>query len=389
MRKVLTLLGTRPELIKMSLVIARLDRLTRHVLVHTGQNHDYELNQVFFEDLGIRRPDHFLAAAGATPAETIGRVIMAADAVLATEQPDAVLIYGDTNSGLGVIAAKRRKIPVFHMEAGNRCFDQRVPEELNRKVIDHLSDVNMVLTEHARRYLLAEGLPAERIFKVGSHMAEVLSRFRNKIDASDVLQRLGLTADHYFLVSAHREENVDDETHLAGLLAGLDALASRYGWPIIVSTHPRTRKRLSADVAAGLSPLIRFLPPFGFTDYVRLQLGAYCVLSDSGTITEEAALLDLPAVTMRDAIERPEGMDAGTLVMAGLAPDRLLDAVRCVRDGWPGRRFAGRVSDYEAGAVSAKVVRIVLSYIDQVDRVVWSKRPSGPAEPGLDGEAPS
>ena len=389
MRKVLTLLGTRPELIKMSLVIARLDRLTRHVLVHTGQNHDYELNQVFFEDLGIRRPDHFLAAAGATPAETIGRVIMAADAVLASEQPDAVLIYGDTNSGLGVIAAKRRKIPVFHMEAGNRCFDQRVPEELNRKVIDHLSDVNMVLTEHARRYLLAEGLPAERIFKVGSHMAEVLGHFRNKIDASDVLQRLGLTADHYFLVSAHREENVDDETHLAGLLAGLDALASRYGWPIIVSTHPRTRKRLSAEVAAGLSPLIRFLPPFGFTDYVRLQLGAYCVLSDSGTITEEAALLDLPAVTMRDAIERPEGMDAGTLVMAGLAPDRLLDAVRCVRDGWPGRRFAGRVSDYEAGAVSAKVVRIVLSYIDQVDRVVWSKQPSGPAEPGLEGEAPS
>jgi UDP-N-acetylglucosamine 2-epimerase (non-hydrolysing) len=389
MRKVLTLLGTRPELIKMSLVIARLDRLTRHVLVHTGQNHDYELNQVFFEDLGIRRPDHFLAAAGATSAETIGRVIMAADAVLASEQPDAVLIYGDTNSGLGVIAAKRRKIPVFHMEAGNRCFDQRVPEELNRKVIDHLSDVNMVLTEHARRYLLAEGLPAERIFKVGSHMAEVLGRFRNKIDASDVLQRLGLTADHYFLVSAHREENVDDETHLAGLLAGLDALASRYGWPIIVSTHPRTRKRLSADVAARLSPLIRFLPPFGFTDYVRLQLGAYCVLSDSGTITEEAALLDLPAVTMRDAIERPEGMDAGTLVMAGLAPDRLLDAVRCVRDGWPGRRFAGRVSDYEAGAVSAKVVRIVLSYIDQVDRVVWSKQPSGPAEPGLEGEAPS
>lgn len=389
MRKVLTLLGTRPELIKMSLVIARLDRLTRHVLVHTGQNHDYELNQVFFEDLDIRRPDHFLAAAGATPAETIGRVIMAADAVLATEQPDAVLIYGDTNSGLAVIAAKRRKIPVFHMEAGNRCFDQRVPEELNRKVIDHLSDVNMVLTEHARRYLLAEGLPAERIFKVGSHMAEVLDRFRNKIDASDVLQRLGLAADRYFLVSAHREENVDDEAHLAGLLAGLDALALRYGWPIIVSTHPRTRKRLSADVAAGLSPLIRFLSPFGFTDYVRLQLGAYCVLSDSGTITEEAALLDLPAVTMRDAIERPEGMDAGTLVMAGLAPDRLLDAVRCVRDGWPGRRFAGHVPDYEAGAVSAKVVRIVLSYIDQVDRVVWSKAPSGPMEPGLEGEAPS
>jgi len=376
MRKILTIVGTRPELIKMSLVMGRLDRLTRHVLVHTGQNHDYELNQVFFEDLGIRRPDHFLAVAGGTPAETIGRIITAADTVLAAEQPDAVLIYGDTNSGLAVIAAKRRKIPVFHMEAGNRCFDQRVPEELNRKVIDHLSDVNMVLTEHARRYLLAEGLPADRIFKVGSHMAEVLDHFRDKIDGSDVLQRLALDDDRFFLVSAHREENVDDPEHLAGLLAGLDTLAQRHGWPIIVSTHPRTRKRLSTRAAADISPLIRFLPPFGFTDYVRLQLGAYCVLSDSGTITEEAALLDLPAVTMRDAIERPEGMDAGTLVMAGLRPDRLLDAVCCVRDGWPGRRFAGRVPDYEAGAVSAKVVRIVLSYIDHVNRVVWSKPPT-------------
>jgi UDP-N-acetylglucosamine 2-epimerase (non-hydrolysing) len=359
----------------MSLVMARLDRLSTHVLVHTGQNHDYELNQVFFDDLGIRRPDHFLAVAGGTPAETIGRVITAADAVFAAERPDAVLIYGDTNSGLAVIAAKRRKIPVFHMEAGNRCFDQRVPEELNRKVIDHLSDVNMVLTEHARRYLLAEGLAGDRIFKVGSHMAEVLDHFRGKIGMSDVLDRLALEEGRFFLVSAHREENVDDPEHLAGLLAGLDTLARRYGWPIIVSTHPRTRKRLTADAAAGLSPFIRFLPPFGFTDYVRLQLGAYCVLSDSGTITEEAALLDLPAVTIRDAIERPEGMDAGTLVMAGLMPDRLVDAVNCVRDGWPGRRFAGRVPDYEAGAVSAKVVRIVLSYIDQVNRVVWSKPP--------------
>ncbi len=388
MRKILTVLGTRPELIKMSLVMARLDRLTRHVLVHTGQNHDYTLNQVFFEDLGIRPPDHFLAVAGATPAETIGRVIMAADTVLAAERPDAVLIYGDTNSGLAVIAAKRRKIPVFHMEAGNRCFDQRVPEELNRKVIDHLSDVNLVLTEHARRHLLAEGLPGERIFKVGSHMAEVLDQFRGRIDASDVLDRLGLAADRYFLVSAHREENVDVPERLAGLLAGLEALAQQHGWPVIVSTHPRTRQRLPASLTAGRSALIRFLPAFGFTDYVRLQLGAYCVLSDSGTIAEEAALLDLPAVTMRDAIERPEGMEAGTLVMAEPRPDRLLEAVRCVRDGWPGRRFAGRVPDYEAGAVSAKVVRIVLSYIDQVDRVVWSKRPA-PAAPGQDSEAMS
>ncbi len=388
MRKVLTILGTRPELIKMSLVIARLDRLTRHVLVHTGQNHDYALNQVFFDDLGIRRPDHFLAAAGANAVETIGRILIAADAVLAAEQPDAVLIYGDTNSGLAVIAAKRRKIPVFHMEAGNRCFDQRVPEELNRKVIDHLSDINMVLTEHARRYLLAEGLPGQRIFKVGSHMAEVLDQFRGKIDASDAQQRLGLAAERYFLVSAHREENVDDPERLAGLLGGLDALARRYGWPIIVSTHPRTRNRLSVNAAAEVSPLIRFLPPFGFSDYVKLQLGAYCVLSDSGTITEEAALLDLPAVTMRDAIERPEGMDAGTLVMTGFAPDRLLDAVQCVRDGFPGRRFAGRVPDYEGGSASAKVVRIVLSHIDQIDRVVWMKQP-GPMASGQDSEAMS
>ncbi len=372
MRKIMTVVGTRPELVKMSLVIERLDRLTRHVLVHTGQNHDYELNQVFFADLGIRRPDHFLAAAGGSAIATIARVLTTVDAVIEQECPDAVLIYGDTNSGLAVIAAKRRKIPVFHMEAGNRCFDQRVPEELNRKVIDHLSDVNMTLTEHARRYLLAEGLPPELVFKVGSHMAEVLDRFRDRIEASDVLARLGLVRQRYFLVSAHREENVDSKTRLVALLACLQSLAAEYGWPVIVSTHPRTRKQLDEEVVAGLSPLIRFLPPFGFHDYIHLQLHAWCVLSDSGTLTEEAALLDLPAVTLRDAHERPEGMDAGILVMASLQPDRVLDAIRCVRDGLGARR-AGRVPDYEAGAVSAKVVRIVLSYIDYVNRTVWSK----------------
>jgi UDP-N-acetylglucosamine 2-epimerase len=370
-RKILTIVGTRPELIKMSLVIARLDRLTQHVLVHTGQNRDYELNQVFFHDLGIRRPDHFLNSAGRNAADTIARVITQSDAVLEQEQPDALLIYGDTNSGLSVIPAKRRKIPVFHMEAGNRCFDQRVPEELNRKIIDHLSDVNMTLTEHARRYLLAEGLPPDRTFKVGSHMEEVLDRFRSKIAASDALSHLGLEPDHYFIVSAHREENVDDPQRIGALLECFNALALAYKWPVIVSTHPRTRSRLPTEVD-GLSPLVRFLPPFGFTDYIRLQLDAHCVLSDSGTITEEAALLDLPAVMLRDAHERPEGMDAGTLVMATLHPERVLDAVRCVRDGLDGRR-AGRVPDYEAGAVSAKVVRIVLSYVDQVNRVVWSK----------------
>jgi UDP-N-acetylglucosamine 2-epimerase (non-hydrolysing) len=373
-RKILTIVGTRPELIKMSLVIAKLDRLTQHVLVHTGQNHDYELNQIFFDDLGIRRPDHFLDAAGNGPIETIARILVAADRVLAQEQPDAVLIYGDTNSGLSVIPAKRRKIPVFHMEAGNRCFDQRVPEELNRKVIDHLSDVNMVLTEHARRYLLAEGLPGDRIFKVGSHMAEVLAHFRIKIEGSTILDQLGLRPDAYFLVSAHREENVDSPTRFRDLLEMLNGLAGSYAQPIIVSTHPRTSQRLSGELRKQASALIRFLPPFGFSDYVKLQLGAHCVLSDSGTITEEASLLDLPAVTMREAHERPEGMDAGTVMMSGLDRARLLDAVRVVRDSRVGSpRFAGKVGDYEAGDVSSKVVRIVLSYIDQIDRVVWFK----------------
>ena len=374
MRKILTILGTRPELIKMSLVIARLDRLTNHILVHTGQNHDYELNQIFFDDLGIRKPDHFLDAAGQGPIDTIARVMLAADKVLEQEKPDAVLIYGDTNSGLAVIPAKRRKIPVFHMEAGNRCFDQRVPEELNRKVIDHLSDVNMVLTEHARRYLLAEGLPGDRIFKVGSHMREVLDHFRDRIAQSAALEQLGLQSGRYFIVSAHREENVDSPERLQMLLDALDALASEYGFPVIVSTHPRTRNRLTKEMRGGVADLVRFMPPFGFTDFISLQKGAYCVLSDSGTITEEAALLDLPAVTMRDSHERPEGVDAGTLVTSSLEPDRILDAVRVARDGFgTHRKFAGPVADYEADEVSARVVRIVLSYIDQINRKVWYK----------------
>lgn len=373
----MTIVGTRPELIKMSLVIERLDRLTNHVLVHTGQNYDYGLNQIFFEDLGIRKPDHFLEVASATPAQAIARVIEATDKVFEMERPDAVLIYGDTNSGLAVISAKRRKIPVFHMEAGNRCFDQRVPEELNRKVIDHLSDVNMALTEHARRYLLAEGLPADRTFVVGSHMQEVLDRQRTKIAASTIVERLELEPMRYFVVSAHREENVDSPDSLGSFLACLELLAQTYQWPIIVSTHPRTRKRLNELATQGSSPLIKFLEPFGFTDYISLQMQAACVLSDSGTITEEASLLDLCAVTLREAHERPEGMDAGTLIMSGLRPEHLLDAVRCAMDGFDregkGGRFAGKVADYGAGAVSAKVVRIVLSYIDHIDRRVWSK----------------
>lgn len=377
MRKILTIVGTRPEVIKMSLVIARLDRLAHHVLVHTGQNYDYELNQIFFDDLGIRRPDYFLDAAGPGPIDTIARVMLAADKVMEQEKPDAVLIYGDTNSGLAVIPAKRRKIPVFHMEAGNRCFDQRVPEELNRKVIDHLSDINIVLTEQARHYLLAEGLPADRIFKVGSHMREVLNHFHTKIEASDVLDQLGLEPERFFVVSAHREENVDSPASLEALLATLNTLLETYGFPIIVSTHPRTRKRLTAVMLQGISQLVRFLPPFGFSDYIRLQKSAFCVLSDSGTITEEAALLDLPAVMMRQAHERPEGMDAGALVMSGFQPSHVVDAVRAVRDGFGAHyRFAGPVRDYEADQVSAKIVRIVLSYIDLVNRTVWYRCPN-------------
>ena len=374
MRKILTILGTRPELIKMSLVIKKFDHVTNHILVHTGQNYDFELNQIFFDDLAIRKPDHFLNAAGATAAETIANVIKGSDEVFAREMPDAVLIYGDTNSGLAAIAAKRRKIPVFHMEAGNRCFDQRVPEEINRKIIDHLSDVNMVLSEHARRYLLAEGLPAERIFKTGSHLEEVFEWIGPKIEASSVLKELGLEKGAYFLVSSHREENVDDPDRCRALLETLNALANSYRAPIIFSTHPRTRLRFDAIEGPPVDPLVRFLRPFGFSDYVRLQKDAKCVLSDSGTITEEAALLRLRAVNIRDAHERPEGMDAGVLIMCGVHPETVLDAVSVTL----ARAFAHApqphlVDDYHGGAVSEKVVNIVLSYIDYVNRTVWWK----------------
>lgn len=374
MRKIMTIVGTRPELIKMCCVIERLDNETDHVLVHTGQNYDYELNQVFFDDLGIRRPDHFLNVAGKNTAETIANTITRTDDVLELEKPDAVLIYGDTNSGLAVIAAKRRKVPVFHMEAGNRCFDQRVPEELNRKVIDHLSDVNMVLTEHARRYLLAEGLPAERIFKTGSHLEEVLERFRPKIEASSVLEELGLEKGNYFIVSSHREENVDEPSRCRSLIETLNGLASEYRAPVIFSTHPRTRRRLDALAGAHIDPLVRFLKPFGFSDYIRLQKDAKCVLSDSGTVSEEAALLGLRAVNLRDAHERPEGMDGGVLIMCGMKPEAVLNAVRVTlaRPSAPATRPAP-VEDYLGGSVSVKVVNIVLSYIDYINRTVWSK----------------
>lgn len=374
MLKVMTLVGTRPELIKMSRVIAELDRQVNHVLVHSGQNYDYELNQVFFDDLEIRKPDHFLGAAGDTAAQTIAEVIAKADAVFELEKPDALLLYGDTNTCLAVIAAKRRKIPVFHMEAGNRCFDQRVPEELNRKVLDHLSDINMVLTEHARRYLIAEGIRPETIIKTGSHMHEVLDYYRPKIEASDVLAREGLEAGRFFIVSTHREENVDTPDNLRDLLATLRALADEYGFPLIVSTHPRTRKRLEALGESLEHPLIRFVKPFGLLDYIKLQMNAFCVLSDSGTITEEASLLNLPAVTLRNAHERPEGMDQGTLIMSGLKKDSVLAAVRVITSQHQtGARVIPLVPDYEGGPVSLQVVRVVLSYTDYVNRTVWRK----------------
>lgn len=375
MLKVMTLVGTRPELIKMSRVIAEFDLYTQHILVHTGQNYDYELNQLFFDDLEIRKPDHFLEAVGNNAAQTIARVIEKSDAVMEQEKPDAVMLYGDTNSCLAVIAAKRRKIPVFHMEAGNRCFDQRVPEELNRKILDHLSDINLVLTEHARRYLIAEGIRPETIIKTGSHMREVLDHYMPKIQASDVLARLGLQRQGFFIVSAHREENVDTPQNLKDMVETLNALAQAYNMPVIVSTHPRTQKRLDAMEWGGLHPHIQFLKPFGFFDYIKLQMEALCVISDSGTITEEASLLNLPAITLRNAHERPEGMDVGTLIMAGLKQERVLDAVRvivaqhdrCVR-------LTQVVADYEDGAVSKKLLRVVLSYVDYINRTVWMKR---------------
>ena len=377
MIKVMTILGTRPELIKMSRVIAEFDQHTQHVLVHTGQSYDYELNQLFFEDLSIRKPDYFLEAAGENVAKTIAHVIEKSDMVLEKENPDAILIYGDTNSGLAVIAAKRRKIPVFHMEAGNRCFDQRVPEELNRKVIDHLSDINLVLTENARRYLIAEGIRPETIIKTGSHMQEVLNFYMPNILKSDALQRMELFSEKYFIVSAHREENIDSQKNMTNLIETLNALSEQYDIPVIVSTHPRTKKKLDGMKLDNLNPHIKFLKPFGFFDYSKLQMEALCVISDSGTITEESSLLNLPAITIRNTHERPEGMDAGTLIMSGLKKDRVLDAVSVIISQHDRiHRVMKPLQDYDAGLVSKQLLRVVLSYVDYVNRTVWFKNSS-------------
>lgn len=375
MFKILTVVGTRPELIKLSLVIEELDRNVDHVLVHTGQNFDYELNEMFFSELGIRKPNYFLECAAANPAQTIARIIEKVDKVLEDERPDAMLIYGDTNSCLAALAAKRRKIPIFHMEAGNRCFDVRVPEEINRKIVDHLSDVNMTLTEHARRYLLNEGLKPETVIKVGSSMPEIIDRHRGVIESSRIAQSLGLKKGGYFVVSAHREENVDDEKQFKGLLDTLMSLHVEFGMPIVFSTHPRTRKRLESK-GVGEMPGVQFLKPLGFTDYVALQSSAYCVISDSGTITEEASILKFPAVTIRNAHERPEGMDSGVLTMSVLNPERVIAAVKLVvRQAESGYRCEN-VTDYSSEKVSLKVARIVLSYIDYVKRTTWFETPT-------------
>ena len=372
--KVMTIVGTRPEIIKLCRVINELDVHTSHILVHTGQNFDYELNEIFFHELDIRKPDFFLNAAGETLAQTIGNVIARSDEIMARVQPDAVLLYGDTNSCLSIIPAKRRKIPVFHMEAGNRSFDQRVPEEINRKIVDHLSDINMPLTEHARRYLLAEGLRPETVIKIGSPMKEVLSFYQPRIEGSDALEKLQVRAGEYFVVSTHREENVDNEGNFDDLLDSLRMIALKYQMPIIVSTHPRTRKKLEEKGIRDTDPLIRFLKPMGLFDYVKLQKNAFCVISDSGTITEESSILNFPAVTIRQAHERPEGMDEGVLIMCGLKAERVMEAVAVVtaQHSKDKRQFK-LVQDYDVDNVSKKVLRIIMSYTDYVNRTVWFK----------------
>ncbi len=372
--KVMTVVGTRPELIKLSRVIVELDKHMEHVLVHTGQNYDDELHRVFFADLEIRRPDYYLDAAGETAAETIAQVISRVDPVMAEEKPDAILFYGDTNSCMAAIVAKRRKIPVFHMEAGNRSYDDRVPEEINRRIIDHISDINMPLTEHARRYLVAEGIKPETIIKTGSCMQEVLEHYKSKIDKSNILQSLKIKAHEYFVVSAHREENVDTHERLASLLEALNALANAYDVPIIFSVHPRTRKRLDDLCHENIDSRILFVKAMGFLDYIQLQKHAKCVISDSGTIAEESSLLNLPAVTIRQAHERPEGMDEGTLIMSDFLPERLLQAVSIVLSQHDQRMpVLNTVSDYKGGKVSIKVVRIIQSYTDYINRTVWFK----------------
>lgn len=371
--KVMTIVGTRPEVIKLCRVIQKLDAHVRHILVHTGQNHDYELNQVFFEQLDIRKPDHFLNVVGATLGETLGNILTLAYDVMVTERPDALLLLGDTNSCLAAIVAKRLKIPIFHMEAGNRCFDQRVPEELNRKVVDHVSDINLTYSDHARDYLLREGLPPERVIKTGSPMFEVLSYYQPKIQQSKVLATLQLKAGEYFVVSAHREENVDSPALFNKLIELLKSLSEIFGQRIIFSTHPRTRARLEAE-GVRFQKLVELHKPFGFFDYVQLQRQARAVISDSGTITEESSILNFPAVNIREAHERPEGMEEGAVMMTGLDRERVLQALTILERQPRGeQRGLQIVRDYDVPNVSEKVIRIIHSYTDYVNRLVWHR----------------
>ena len=367
--KVMTIVGTRPEIIKLASTIKELDKYTDHILVHTGQNYDYELNEVFFKDLGLRNPDVYLDAAGDNAAETIGNVIIKTDELLKKEKPDAVLLYGDTNSCLAVISAKRNKIPVFHMEAGNRCFDERVPEELNRKVLDHLSDINLVLTEHARRYLIAEGIRPETIIKTGSSMKEVLNDNKEQIDNSKVLENLGLKKNNYFVLSMHREENVDNPTNFKKLIESINKVAETYKMPIIFSAHPRTRKKIESE-GIKFNKLVNYMKPLGFNDYNKLQKNAFCVISDSGTITEESSILGFPAITIRQAHERPEGMDEGTLIMSGVDYKDILDSIKVVTSE---ENKPHIVNDYDVDHVGQKMVRIIMSYTGYINRTVWRK----------------
>jgi len=369
--RVATVVGTRPEIIRLSRVLAKLDQYCDHTLIHTGQNYDYELNQIFFDDLGVRKPDHFLNAAGKNAAETIGQVIIAVDGVLEQVKPEALLVLGDTNSCLAAIPAKRRKIPIFHMEAGNRCFDMRVPEETNRRIVDHTADINLTYSDIAREYLLREGLSPDRVIKTGSPMFEVLNHYHAGINASDALARLGLETGRYFVVSAHREENIDSDINLAKLVETLNTVAATYNEPVIVSTHPRTQKRIDAK-GITFHPMVRLLKPLGFKDYVKLQAAARAVLSDSGTITEESSILNFPALNIREAHERPEGMEEASVMMTGLDVERVMQALSILQDQPRGEeRLLRQVADYSMPNVSDKVVRIIHSYTDYVKRVVW------------------
>ena len=371
--KLMTVVGTRPEIIRLSRVMTACDKYFDHVLVHTGQNYDYELNEIFFTDLGIRKPDHFLNAAGATGAETIGNVIIAVDKVLEEVQPEALLVLGDTNSCMAVIPAKRRKIPTFHMEAGNRCFDMRVPEEINRRIVDHTADINLTYSTIARDYLLAEGLPADQVIKTGSPMFEVLHHYKAKIESSDVLERLGLKEHQYFIVSAHREENINSDQNFLDLVEMLNAVAEKYQYPVIVSTHPRTRKRI-VQLNIKFHPLIQLLKPLGFSDYNKLQLAAKATLSDSGTINEESSILNFPALNLRQAHERPEGMEEAAVMMVGLTAGRIIQGLEILNHQPRGEeRLLRLVADYSMPNVSEKVARIILSYTDYINRVVWKK----------------